>query len=215
MEHVKACESCRHELGDLEWIETAVKEALQIKTSAADGAARVLARIGEPLTTIEARTSAIRRGWRRSAAAAAVLAAFVAGISAGLMFGKSVREARHGNTDAAQVTLGVAQVDGVVLRREKGASNWSELQRDAPLHRGDEIMTAGKSALVLQGPDGATVRLEGGTSLALTSWDGEAELELTYGRMRATLSGPHPPFTVSTPQGRIRALGTDFTVTVE
>jgi ferric-dicitrate binding protein FerR (iron transport regulator) len=59
------------------------------------------------------------------------------------------------------------------------------------------------------------VTLNAGGVLSITHHDGRVEFELTHGTMRAVLREGHPPFFVRTPQGRLEALGTDFTVSVE
>jgi ferric-dicitrate binding protein FerR (iron transport regulator) len=51
--------------------------------------------------------------------------------------------------------------------------------------------------------------------LALTSYNGQTQFFLEHGECTANLEGPHGPFFISTPHGRVEALGTEFTVTVE
>jgi ferric-dicitrate binding protein FerR (iron transport regulator) len=59
------------------------------------------------------------------------------------------------------------------------------------------------------------VELDQNSTLVLKSFNGETQFHLQHGQCRAALESPHPPFVVSTPHGRVEALGTEFTVKVE
>jgi ferric-dicitrate binding protein FerR (iron transport regulator) len=63
--------------------------------------------------------------------------------------------------------------------------------------------------------DGSLVTLTAGGVLSIAHQDGGMEFELTHGTMRAVMREGHPPFAIRTPQGRLEALGTEFTVSVE
>jgi ferric-dicitrate binding protein FerR (iron transport regulator) len=62
--------------------------------------------------------------------------------------------------------------------------------------------------------DNSKIVLDGNSRLALVHENGGLELALAHGKVTADLTSPHPPFVIDTPQGRIHALGTTFTVTV-
>jgi hypothetical protein len=50
---------------------------------------------------------------------------------------------------------------------------------------------------------------------SVTMYNGKTQFHLEHGKLAAALESPHPPFFVSTPHGRVEALGTEFTVNVE
>jgi ferric-dicitrate binding protein FerR (iron transport regulator) len=63
--------------------------------------------------------------------------------------------------------------------------------------------------------DKSTIELNQNSMLVLKLYNGETQFFLEYGRCTAALESPHPPFFIRTPHGRVEALGTEFTVTVE
>jgi ferric-dicitrate binding protein FerR (iron transport regulator) len=101
------------------------------------------------------------------------------------------------------------------LQKHRGAQVWEEVTTQKKLYLGDELQALPGSAVVLRLRGNSVLRLEAAGRLRVTEYNGEAEFGLTHGTLRATLASPHPPFAVSTPQGLIRALGTDFEVSVE
>jgi ferric-dicitrate binding protein FerR (iron transport regulator) len=80
---------------------------------------------------------------------------------------------------------------------------------------GDQLWSGSASSINLTLKDDSLITLNASGALCLTHHDGRVEFELTHGTMRAVLREGHPPFVVRTPQGRLEALGTDFTVSVE
>ncbi|HUT46836.1 MAG TPA: FecR domain-containing protein [Sedimentisphaerales bacterium] len=52
------------------------------------------------------------------------------------------------------------------------------------------------------------------TRLVLKLYNDETQFFLEHGECTASLESPHGPFFISTPNGRVEALGTEFTVTV-
>ena len=52
------------------------------------------------------------------------------------------------------------------------------------------------------------------SSLNLMQYNGQTEFGIAYGTVKSSLDGPHEPFFISTPQGRLEALGTEFIVRV-
>ena len=52
-------------------------------------------------------------------------------------------------------------------------------------------------------------------AFVLEKCNGGTLFSLEQGELAAALNSPHPSFVVSTPNGRVEALGTEFTVSVE
>ena len=63
--------------------------------------------------------------------------------------------------------------------------------------------------------DNSSVQLNQNSILTLKLYNGGTEFYLEQGELAAALESPHPRFVVSTPHGRVEALGTEFTVSVE
>jgi ferric-dicitrate binding protein FerR (iron transport regulator) len=150
-----------------------------------------------------------RRRWR-IAAVGVLMVALVSGYAVhGSRFGENLL-ARH--TPAA---VEIVRQDGPALVKHEGASTWEEIQEDCPkLFVGDTLLCMHGSLLTLGLPDKSTIVLAGNSRLTLAHENGGMELALAYGCVTADLTSPHPPFVIDTPQGRIHALGTTFTVTV-
>jgi ferric-dicitrate binding protein FerR (iron transport regulator) len=69
--------------------------------------------------------------------------------------------------------------------------------------------------VVLRLGEKSTIRLGQNSMLALTSYNGKTQFFLEHGECTASLESPHRPFFIRTPHGRVEALGTEFTVSVE
>jgi ferric-dicitrate binding protein FerR (iron transport regulator) len=109
----------------------------------------------------------------------------------------------------------VAGLAGTVLVRHQGSDAWRALQSGAAVYLGDTFHCAGKSTLRLEVGDKSFVEITENSMLSLVSCDGQTRFYLEHGYCRASLESPHGPFFISTPHGRVEALGTEFTVTVE
>ena len=109
----------------------------------------------------------------------------------------------------------IAGLEGTVLVKHAGAAVWEEVGPATLLCMGDTFQSSAKSGMTLSLADGSRIVLSANSRLLLEHLDGGTRLRLDQGRMDLALNSPHPPFFVSTPNGRIEALGTEFTVAVE
>ncbi|MGO8702258.1 MAG: FecR domain-containing protein [Candidatus Brocadiia bacterium] len=116
---------------------------------------------------------------------------------------------------AHQIPIRISAIQGAVLVKHVGTAAWEELSVASALRVGDQLWTGSASSINLTLKDNSLVTLNAGGVLSIKHHDGRVEFELTHGTMRAILREGHPPFFVRTPQGRLEALGTDFTVSVK
>jgi ferric-dicitrate binding protein FerR (iron transport regulator) len=151
-------------------------------------------------------------GWlagRRASIAAGILLAI--GLTLGFAMGRASKDKPTG----AKVPMRIAELDGTVLVRHEGLDSWQVLKADSPIHLGDTFHSATKSGFVLEMEDKSTIEVNQNSMLVLKLYNGETQFFLEYGRCTAALESHHPPFFIGTPHGRVEALGTEFTVTVE
>ena len=146
------------------------------------------------------------------------ITAALTGLAAGLLLGLGVSRLSPGGPTTAvsgpAVPITVASVEGTVLVK-RPSGTWTELAPAAPLYVGDLYQAAPQSQMKLTFKDGSWLTLAGSSRLALEHYNGDVRLHLSHGSLKAALNSPHPPFVVATPTGRIEALGTEFTVSVE
>lgn len=158
---------------------------------------------------------AARRSTRRwRAAAASVLVLLVASMSGFALRGPKVdkRDLAEGRPAAIRID----QVQGTVLVKHESGSTWEEVHADrSRLFVGDTLLCSKDASLTLKLADNSRVVLTSNSRLTLAHENGGLELALAHGTMTADLTSPHPPFVIDTPQGRVHALGTTFTVTVD
>jgi len=114
----------------------------------------------------------------------------------------------------AEVPIRVGDIQGTVLVRHEGSNVWQTLETGSHVHIGDTFHSAVKSACVLKLGATSTLGLSQNSMLVLESYNGGTQFHLEHGKLDAVLESPHPPFFISTPHGRVEALGTEFTVTV-
>jgi hypothetical protein len=209
--HTLVCEDCRRELGGVQQVESAVTHTLMPVTPASQARESILSVISHDSMVPCRKTSVF--AWS-SAVAACV------GLAAGLLIAVGI----WGRTGTAPVAvqpagpalaIRVVSLEGVVLAKHNGSAVWEEMTPAWPSHVGDVFQSLPKSAMVLGLADGSRVVLSANSRLLLEHYDGGARLKLDQGRMDLALNSPHPPFFVSTPNGRIEALGTEFAVAVE
>jgi ferric-dicitrate binding protein FerR (iron transport regulator) len=72
-----------------------------------------------------------------------------------------------------------------------------------------------KAEFVLDLGNNSTIEVNPNSMLALVACGDKTELSREQGECTANLQSPHGPFFVRAPHGRVEALGTEFTVTVE
>jgi ferric-dicitrate binding protein FerR (iron transport regulator) len=210
--HTETCQSCREEFESCVGLENVVREAFSSRTGAEQARASVVARLAaEPGVP----TRRIRYGptWfagRRASIAAGILLAV--GLTLGFAMGRaSIVEPQL----AAKVPMRISELDGTVLVKHNGFDVWQTLEADSTIHLGDTFHSSTNSGFVLKLGDKSRIKVNQNSMLVLKFYNGETQFHLEHGRCTAALESPHPPFFISTPHGRVEALGTEFTVTVE
>jgi hypothetical protein len=113
------------------------------------------------------------------------------------------------------VPIRVSAIRGTILVKHAGTAAWEEMSAATRLRLGDQLWSGTEAGISLELRDNSLVALNSGSRLSVTEDNGRVEFELTHGTMRAVLRDGHPPFFVRTPQGLLKSLGTEFTVSVE
>jgi len=213
--HADGCPSCRAEFNRCVLMEDVVRQAFSSRTSAEQAKGLVLARLSAEANRRQ-HGSRYFAGWlsgKRTAIAASILLA--AGLSLGFAIGRASIFKRTVAPITAQVPIRVAGLEGTVLVRHKGSDVWQVLEADSNIYLGDTFNSTVNSDFVLEMKDKSKIEVNQNSKLVLKLYNGETQFFLEYGRCTAALKSPHPPFFISTPHGRVEALGTEFTVTVE
>jgi ferric-dicitrate binding protein FerR (iron transport regulator) len=206
--HARACRDCAGQLRSSRLIPDVIADAFVPATVGQEAKDQLLAKLADQrLHPVSPPTRLFVTA--RLAAAAGVLLA--AGLALGWILG------HPGPAPLPpQVPLRVADLAGMVLVRHSGAEVWHTLTPEAAIHIGDAFHAADEARLTLQMPDTkSTIRIDQNSMLTLKSYNGETQFYLEHGQCKASLDGPHGPFFISTPHGRVEALGTEFTVKVE
>lgn len=213
--HTDGCGSCRKEYESLGLVQDMVQEAISPQTSAEQARENILDQLAAtPHLRIEAaRVVGARQAWTRWAIAAAVLLAV--GLTIGFGLGKATVPRPVEVTLPDQVPMHVSHLNGTVLVKHDGFDKWEALQPGTTVRVGDTFHSPAKSDFTLELTDGSIIEVSQNSMLVLKSYDGETQFFLEHGRCMAALESPHPPFFIRTPHGRVEALGTEFTVTVE
>ena len=211
--HTQTCESCREEFGRCVLMHDVVRQAFASPTAAEQAGVLLADSLSaEPnLRLPHARFDAAFFTGRRSGIAAGVLLAV--GLFLGFAVGRIVKPARAPLT--AQVPISVGKIEGTVLVRREGSDVWQALEAGSNVHLGDTFHSAAQSACRLEFEDKSTINLNQNSMLVLESYNGQTQFFLEHGECTANLESPHGKFYINTPYGRVEALGTEFTVTVE
>ncbi len=208
--HAETCERCREEFEQCTVLEDVVREAFSSARSADEARASVMARLSaEPNNAQPIHYNLSWLAGRRASIAAGILLAI------GLTLGFAMGRAGIDKPTGAKVPMRVAELDGTVLVRHEGLDAWQVLDADSTIHLGDTFHSTTKSGFVLEMEDKSRIEVNQNSMLVLKLYNGETQFFLEHGRCTAALESPHPPFFISTPHGRVEALGTEFTVTVE
>jgi ferric-dicitrate binding protein FerR (iron transport regulator) len=209
--HAETCQRCKAEFKRSTALEDVVREAFSSRMSAEEARESVLARLSaEPKPA--ARRIQFRTNWlagKRAAVAASIL------LAVGLTLGFAVGRASIDKPTGAKVPMRVSGLEGTVLVKHEGFDRWQALEADSAIYLGDTFHSATKSGFVLEMEDKSTIEVNQNSMLVLKFYNGETQFFLEYGKCTAVLESPHPPFFIRTPHGRVEALGTEFTVTVE
>jgi hypothetical protein len=210
--HIETCESCREEFERCVLLQDIVKHAFLSRTSAEQAGASLVARLSEEpnLRMAPARLGTALYAGKRAAIAAGILLAI--GLLLGFTMGRAGKSAWTPLT--AQVPIIISEIDGTVLVRHEDSDVWQTLEPGSTIHVGDTFHSAAGSACRLEFENNSTIDLNQNSMLILKLYNGETQFFLEHGECTASLESPHGPFFISTPHGRVEALGTEFTVKV-
>ncbi len=213
--HAETCDACREEFERCGLMQDVIKDAFVPGTSSEQARGVILERLSEGGGSRVRDTNAgrIRLTWTRRAVAAGILLA--AGLTLGFALGRADSVKPGGVALAAEVPMQVGNLQGTVLVRHAGMDVWDILEAGSTIRLGDKFHSTARSGFALQLDDKSTVELNQNSMLVLKSYNGETQFFLEYGECTASLESPHGPFFIDTPNGRVEALGTEFTVTVE
>jgi predicted anti-sigma-YlaC factor YlaD len=210
--HAQTCDFCREEFEKSILLQKAVKDAFSSTLTAEQAGASVMAKLPEKESHQE-RITGVHPTWffgKRIAVAAGVLLAI--GLFMGFLLG---RTNINNLLLTAKVPMQVAELKGTVLVRHQNSETWQTLTPETSVRIGDTFHSAAKSSFTLKLDAKSKIEVEQNSMLALTSYNGETQFSLEHGQCKASLESPHGPFFIDTPHGRVEALGTEFTVTVE
>ena len=210
--HTEKCESCREQFERCVLLQDVIKHALSSPLAAEQVGASLVARLSEEpnLRLHPARFGKALFAGKRAAIAAGILLAI--GLLLGFTIGRAGKPARTPLT--AQVPISIDKVEGTVLVRHEGSDVWQALEADSNIYLGDTFHSTAMSACVLKLDKKSTLELNQNSMLVLKLYNGETQFFLEHGECTTSLQSRHGPFFISTPHGRVEALGTEFTVTV-
>jgi hypothetical protein len=206
--HLENCSICRKEFKRFQQLQAVIAEGMSTRTTAKEAKEIILSKLADEKH--KSPSTALFTG--RMAIAASILV--VVGLSLSFYMGR-VTGRQTTAPLAAKTSLRIADLEGIVLVRHDGFTIWEKLEPQSNIYVGDIFHCAAKSAFNMESQDKSTIKLNQNSMLTLKEYNGETQFYLEHGEMSADLNSPHPPFVVSTPNGRVEALGTEFTVSVE
>jgi ferric-dicitrate binding protein FerR (iron transport regulator) len=211
--HARTCADCAGQLRSSRLMRNVIADAFVPGTGAHEAREELLAQLADRQSRPARQRRSLPVAARLAVAAGVVL---VAGLSLGYVLG------RQGSAGPAPAplpppvaTMRVADLAGTVLIKHDGAEVWHTLTPEAAIHVGDTFHAAAQAKLTLALADKSTIQVDQNSMLILKSYNGETQFHLEHGQCKADLKSPHGPFFISTPHGRVEALGTEFTVKVE
>jgi ferric-dicitrate binding protein FerR (iron transport regulator) len=214
-EHSRTCQSCREEFEGCTLMQESVKHAFLSTITCEQAKASVMKELAAKPDRQALRTH-YNPAWlagKRTAIVASILLA--AGLLIGFILGRTNTSESTDLQLATVVPIHVTDLEGTVLVRHQDSDTWQTLTPDSSVRIGDTFHSAAKSAFTLKMDAESKIEVEQSSMLALTSYNGQTQFFLEHGRCKASLESPHRPFFISTPHGRVEALGTEFTVTVD
>jgi len=212
--HAETCESCRKELARCALMRDVIRESLSSSTSAEQARELLAARLADEssrLPGLPAQEMTFSFGRQAAVAASMVLAV---GLFLGFALGRAGTGKRVISPIAAQVPIQVTDVEGTVLVKHAGSDLWYGLTSESKVYLGDTFHSMAEATCVLALDPNSTLEFDQNSMLVLKSYNGLTEFNLEHGELAADLESPHGPFFISTPHGRVEALGTEFTVKV-
>ena len=212
--HTQTCESCRAEFNRCVLMQDVIKDALSSRTPAKRAGTSVVARLSaEPPRAVNPVGSGAVASWGRQAAVAAGIVLAI-GLFLGFVLGRAGTGTPAAPALKKPVSISVEDLEGTVLVKHEGRDVWQALKTGSKIHLGDTFHAAAKSSCVLRLGPKSTLELNQNSMLVLEVYNGETEFLLEHGELAADLESPHGRFFISTPHGRVEALGTEFTVKV-
>ena len=208
-DHTLQCVSCHKKFEHLGRFEDVIKSALSSATTAEQASDSILSKL--PATRIVSAPAVMFS--KQMAVAASIF--LTVGLLAGFGLARFNADKQIAVPTTAKVPMKVARLEGTVLVRHQDSDLWYPLMPGSGIYLGDTFHSTAKSAFVLELEDKSTLELNQNSMLVLKLYNGGTQFHLEHGKLAAALESPHPPFFVSTPHGRVEALGTEFTVTVE
>ena len=206
-DHVRQCASCGKKFENIGRLEEFVKSSFSSATTAEQASGSILSKLP---ATRDASAPAVLFIKQMAVAASIFLAV---GLLSGFVLARLDSDKQV--SALAKVPMKVARLEGTVLVKHQNSELWHPLDGDSNIFLGDTFHSMTKAAFVLEMEDKSTLELNQNSMLVLKLYNGGTQFHLEHGKLAAALEGPHPPFFVSTPHGRVEALGTEFTVTVE
>ena len=208
--HTQKCDSCRKQFEHSVLLQDVVRQSLSSPMAAEQAGASIVARLSEEqgLRPASARFSTVLFTGKRAVIAASVL------LAVGLLLGFALGRADQ-TPGLPKVPISIGKIEGIVLVRHEGSEVWRTLKTGSNVHLGDTFHSASRSACRLEFENKSTIELNQNSMLVLKMYNGQTQFFLEHGECTASLKSRHGPFFIDTPHGRVEALGTEFTVTVE
>ena len=206
--HTENCSVCRKEFEQSRLLQNVLAEGMSPQTNTKEAREIILSKLADE----KHKSPSILLFSRWTSIAASIL--IVAGLALSFYLGR-VTCTQTTVPLAAKTSLRIANLEGIVLVKHEGFALWEKLEPQSNIYVGDIFHCAAKSAFNLESQDKSIIKLNQNSMLTLKEYNGQTLFYLEHGEMSADLNSPHPPFVVSTPNGRVEALGTVFTVSVE
>jgi hypothetical protein len=206
--HLENCSICRKEFEQFQQLQNVIAEGMSTPRTAKEAREVILSRLADEKD--KSPSTVLFTGWKAIAASILIIACLSLSFYLGRITGTQTTAPL-----AAKTSLHIASMEGIVLVKHDGFALWEKLEPQSYIYVGDTFHCAAKSAFNMESQDKSTINLNQNSMLVLKEYNGETQFYLEHGEMSADLNSPHPPFVVSTPNGRVEALGTAFTVSVE
>lgn len=205
-QHIESCSKCRVEQREFSRMQGIVKDAMNPSIDYEQKISQVIANIDIRPQKPPLSPAALISCLKYSVAAAVFL---VIGVYVGSRYLPNFMILQK------PLSIAVSQLQGEVLIRHAWEDDWKILTAEESIYEGDAFLALDQSSLILSLAENKTVSLSENSSVNLLEYNGQTEFGIRYGTIKAKLDGPHGPFFISTPNGRVEALGTAFTITVE
>ncbi len=212
-EHLASCPACAAALQKFDLVAEVVQDAMVPEGGAQRAAAQISERLQRSQTAPTKRLAPLPGGSSRIRQWAAGAALLLIGVGLGVVFQGQMSKPEEG-VSQQRVAIRVAELEGTVLVKHRDTQVWHVLESDSAIYLGDTFHTTATSNLVLALDAESQMQVTQNSMLVLESYDDEIQFYLEHGQCTPVLGGPHGPFFIRTPNGRMEALGTEFTVEV-